>query len=36
MEELLNGMKSVVDGKVPDNKIFAYPLPNNLIPHIGE
>jgi hypothetical protein len=24
-----------VEGKVPQNSVFAYPLSNNLIPHIG-
>lgn len=34
MTELLDGMASVVNGKEVVNKVFAHPLPNNLIPHI--
>jgi aspartate-semialdehyde dehydrogenase len=36
MDELFDGAKKVTSGekKVADNKIFAHPLPFNLIPHI--
>jgi len=36
MDELFNGAKQVTSGEkeVADNKIFAHPLPFNLIPHI--
>ena len=36
MDELFNGAKDVTSGakEVADNKIFAHPLPFNLIPHI--
>eukprot|EP01039_Chlorochromonas_danica_P003567 gene3567-3906_t len=34
MNELQSGMADAVAGKKPENKVFAYPLPYNLIPHI--
>lgn len=34
MQELIDGMTDIVEGKEPSNKVFAYPLVNNLIPHI--
>ena len=34
MAELQTGMESVLKKETPANKIFAYPLPFNLIPHI--
>mmetsp|Transcript_8342 Transcript_8342/g.9112 ORF Transcript_8342/g.9112 Transcript_8342/m.9112 type:complete len:170 (+) Transcript_8342:1-510(+) len=34
MQELVDGIKATVEGKKIENKIFAYPLPYNLIPQI--
>ena len=34
MQELKDGMASIVNGGVAVNKIFAHPLPYNIIPHI--
>ena len=34
MQELKDGMAEVVKGNKAENKIFAYPLPYNIIPHI--
>ena len=34
MQELKDGMASVVNGGVAVNKVFAHPLPYNIIPHI--
>ena len=34
MQELVDGMTSIVNGNDPVNRVFAYPLPYNLIPHI--
>jgi aspartate-semialdehyde dehydrogenase len=34
MQELKDGMEAVVNGKEVINKIFAHPLPYNIIPHI--
>jgi len=34
MQELKDGMAAVVRGESPVNKIFAHPLPYNIIPHI--
>ena len=34
MQELKDGMSDVVQGKSPVNKVFAHPLPYNIIPHI--
>lgn len=34
MEELLEGTRAVLSGGKAENKIFAYPLPFNVIPHI--
>jgi aspartate-semialdehyde dehydrogenase len=34
MQELKDGIKETVEGKTPSNKVFAHPLPYNLIPHI--
>ena len=34
MDELVEGARQHLDGKKPDNKIFAHPLPFNVIPHI--
>ena len=38
MDELVEGSKSVLNGErdVADNKIFAHPLPFNVIPHIDK
>jgi aspartate-semialdehyde dehydrogenase len=34
MQELKDGMEAMVNGKPVVNKIFAHPLPYNIIPHI--
>lgn len=34
MQELKDGMKAVCNGEIAVNKIFAHPLPYNIIPHI--
>mmetsp|Transcript_18757 Transcript_18757/g.59461 ORF Transcript_18757/g.59461 Transcript_18757/m.59461 type:complete len:338 (+) Transcript_18757:59-1072(+) len=34
MEELQAGCRDMLDGKAVDNKVFAHPLPFNVIPHI--
>lgn len=34
MQELVDGMTSIVNGKEATNNVFAYPLPYNLIPQI--
>lgn len=34
MEELLNGTRDSIEGKVVQNKVFVHPLPFNVIPHI--
>jgi aspartate-semialdehyde dehydrogenase len=34
MQELKDGMKTIVEGGVAQNKVFAHPLPYNIIPHI--
>lgn len=34
MQELMDGMKAIVEGGKATNKVFAHPLPYNLIPHI--
>lgn len=34
MQELVDGIKATVEGKKIENKVFAYPLPYNLIPQI--
>jgi len=34
MQELKDGMESIVKGEPAVNKVFAHPLPYNLIPHI--
>ena len=34
MQELIDGMTSIVNGKDATNSVFAYPLPYNLIPQI--
>lgn len=34
MQELKDGMAAVVSGGVATNKVFAHPLPYNIIPHI--
>ena len=38
MDELVEGSKSVLNGErdVADNKVFAHPLPFNVIPHIDK
>lgn len=36
MNELIDGMKAIVDGKKVENKVFAHPLPYNVIPHIDK
>ena len=38
MDELVEGTKSVLNGErdVAENKIFAHPLPFNVIPHIDK
>ena len=34
MQELMDGMSAIVEGKPVVNSVFAHPLPYNLIPHI--
>ena len=34
MEELIEGTKAVLAGQTPVNKVFQYPIPFNVIPHI--
>eukprot|EP01038_Epipyxis_sp_PR26KG_P006056 gene6056-8338_t len=34
MQELIDGMTDIVNGKPVVNKVFAHPLPYNIIPHI--
>lgn len=38
MDELIDGTKSVLSGErdVAENKVFAHPLPFNVIPHIDK
>jgi aspartate-semialdehyde dehydrogenase len=34
MEELIDGTRAVLAGQTPSNKVFQYPIPFNVIPHI--
>ena len=34
MQELKDGMETIVKGGKAENKVFAHPLPYNIIPHI--
>ena len=36
MNELIDGIKAGIEGKEVENKVFAHPLPYNVIPHIDK
>lgn len=36
MDELQEGTKALLEGETTENKIFAHPLPFNVIPHIDK